>query len=136
MRHLSLYDCKNWLNDETLKKIGWVCPNLQILKVHCFPPHLLHPLKEGIGDIMINCASTLRYLDISRLFEVYNVFRREHSEQLTMANLKTLKVRGTRINDEEMGMIGKRCPRLQCLDISRCLSITSKGVKEIGRAHV
>ena len=61
--------------------------------------------------------------------KISNIFGR--SSKHSMINLKRLKARWTKMNDEAMAMIGNRRLDLQHLDIKRCEEMTDNGVMEV-----
>ncbi|KAI8570337.1 hypothetical protein RHMOL_Rhmol01G0026800 [Rhododendron molle] len=122
LRHLDISD-NMWVNDTMLDNFGQVCPNLQFLGVS----ECLRLTNLGIGEVLRGCPE-IRQLNIDCL-HVSDIFGR-HSDN-SVVNLKTLKARGTQINDKGMAMIGNRCRNLQYLDMGYCNKVTGKGVMEV-----
>ncbi|KAF7153250.1 hypothetical protein RHSIM_Rhsim01G0029500 [Rhododendron simsii] len=85
----------------------------------------------GIVEVLRRCPE-ITQLNINGL-QVSNVFGRYSDDHSVLLNLKTLKVRGTEIDDNEMAMIGTRCRNLRYLDIGDCKKVTDKGVMEVVR---
>ncbi|XP_058215041.1 EIN3-binding F-box protein 1-like [Rhododendron vialii] len=89
----------------------------------------LHLTNVGIGEVLRRCPAITKLnindLKVSGLFGRYS----DHP----VLNLKTLKARGTEIDDKGMAMIGNRCRNLQYLDIECCNEVTDRGVMEVVR---
>ncbi|RID56521.1 hypothetical protein BRARA_G03714 [Brassica rapa] len=119
----SLYISGNHnLRDECLLKISRHCPFLETLAVdHC--PAITG---DGVLEVLRNCGE-IKSLDISGCSGIKCV----DALDFELPKLETLRACGTWIDDQALGLISKRCPRLLRLDLKGCLNVTSRGVKEV-----
>ncbi|XP_065869269.1 uncharacterized protein [Euphorbia lathyris] len=111
----------NSLSDECLKKVGFCCPNLQVLDISCCPTIT----EEGIKAVLRNC-SEVKHLEMNRCMGIKNL---EVSFQLP--KLEVLHIQGPGIDDEALAVIAKRCQMLLHLNLEGCLNVTAKGVYEV-----
>ncbi|GLU22003.1 hypothetical protein SLE2022_381060 [Rubroshorea leprosula] len=111
----------NSLNDECIKKVAYVCPNLEVLDLAC----CFNLTEEGIIEILKGCQQ-IRSLEINVCREVKNL-----QIDFEVPRLEVLKAQKLIIDDEALAFIGKRCPRLSKLDLKGCFNVTAKGVKEV-----
>ena len=119
----SLYISGNHnLRDECLLKISRHCPFVETLAVdHC--PAITG---DGVLEVLRN-SGELTSLDISGCSGIKCV----DALDFELPKLETLRACGTWIDDQALGLISKRCPRLLRLDLKGCLNVTSRGVKEV-----
>ncbi|KAK3188601.1 hypothetical protein Dsin_028162 [Dipteronia sinensis] len=110
------------LSDEFLKKVAFLCPNLQLLDVSSCATIS----EEGIGEVLKSCS------DIQRL-EI-KLCRHMSSLGITdfeVKKLEVLRVGGSGIDDDALTTIANTCPGLLYLNLYNCLYVTTRGVKEV-----
>ncbi|OIW11988.1 hypothetical protein TanjilG_02195 [Lupinus angustifolius] len=108
------------LDDASLTKFASICPNLQLLDLNAC---------EGIsGECIVevlNKCCEIRHLNLSytevKLFEI----------EFQVSKLEMLNLSGSRINDEALSVISRRCCGLVVLEIQSCSDVTDKGVREV-----
>ncbi|KAK7389495.1 hypothetical protein VNO78_24593 [Psophocarpus tetragonolobus] len=108
------------LSDTSLIKFVSICPSLQLLDLNgC----------EGVSgecivEVLKRCCE-IRHLNLAytgmKVFEI-------NSE---VSQLETLNLSGSRIEDEALSIISKRCSGLLLLDIQSCWHVTPKGVGDV-----
>ncbi|XP_061340046.1 F-box/LRR-repeat protein 4-like [Gastrolobium bilobum] len=108
------------LNDANLIKFASIFPGLQLLDLNSC---------EGISgecvvEILKRCCE-IRHLSLAytgmKLFMI----------NFQVSQLEVLNLSGSRINDEGLSIISKKCCRLLLLDIQSCWYVTAKGVREV-----
>jgi len=92
-------------------------PNLELLDLsNCFDIS-----EEGICHVLRRC-SKIRHLNLSRC-SIVKLLGMNFEAQLEVLNLSY-----TRVGDEDLYVISKRCPRLLQLSLQNCENITIEGV--------
>ncbi|PON80999.1 Leucine-rich repeat, cysteine-containing subtype [Trema orientale] len=109
------------LGNESIKKFASVCPNLKLLDLS----RCQGITDEGILEVSKRCP-VIKYLGMNQCSGI-NTFLMDFE----LSKLEVLCVRGLGINDDEMALIGNRCPQLLKLDLTGCLKVTAEGVKEV-----
>ncbi|KAH7572594.1 hypothetical protein JRO89_XS04G0279000 [Xanthoceras sorbifolium] len=117
--HLALNE---YLNDEFMKKVAFICPNLQLLDVSCCKIIT----KEGIGEILKSCGE-IQCLRIESGTQIKSL----GIKHFEVKKLEVLQVRASGIDDDALIMIANTCPRLLYLDLDLCINVTTRGVKEV-----
>ncbi|KAL5838753.1 hypothetical protein ACOSQ3_015922 [Xanthoceras sorbifolium] len=117
--HLALNE---YLNDEFMKKVAFICPNLQLLDVSCCKIIT----KEGIGEILKSCGE-IQCLRIESGTQIKSL----GIKHFEVKKLEVLQVRASGIDDDALIMIANTCPRLLYLDLDLCTNVTTRGVKEV-----
>lgn len=115
----------NFVNDDTLKRIGLVCRKLQLVEMSCCNSVTSRGIRE-----FLNRFPRMRHLEVNQCGEIENVFDATKGEVVGL-NLEVLRAKRSHINDEALTRIGKRCTRLVNLDLEGCMKVTTKGVKEV-----
>ncbi|CAJ1951367.1 unnamed protein product [Sphenostylis stenocarpa] len=108
------------LSDASLIKFVCICPSLQLLDLTgCDGVS-----GEGIVEVLKRC-SEIRHLSLvntgMKVFEI----------DFEVSNLEVLNLSGSRIEDEALSVISRRCSGLLLLDIQSCWHVTPKGVREV-----
>ncbi|XXG51972.1 hypothetical protein AAC387_Pa03g0410 [Persea americana] len=120
IRSLKLRHNEN-LRDETLERIGTLCPELSSLDVsRCWSI-----TGVGIGGIGKHCTK-ITELRIDRCRKVRNL-----GSDLQFSKLEVLMASASGIEDEGLEMIGRGCQRLRILDVNGCLEVTEKGLRQL-----
>ncbi|KAI4329380.1 hypothetical protein L6164_021648 [Bauhinia variegata] len=109
------------LGNESMKQFASVCPNLEMLDLrscYCFS-------EEGVVEILKRCRK-IRHLCLAfcaglELFEI----------DFEVPKLEVLNLSGSRISDEGLSIISKRCCGLVHLELESCSNVTAKGVKQV-----
>ncbi|KAL5776853.1 hypothetical protein ACOSP7_009779 [Xanthoceras sorbifolium] len=110
------------LGDELMKKVAFICPNLQLLDVSDY--RII--TKEGIGEIFKSCGE-IQCLRIESCRHI-NSLGIKHFD---VKKLEVLQVGASRINGDTLITIANTCPRLLYLNLSCCIYVTTRGVKEM-----
>ncbi|ESQ27103.1 hypothetical protein EUTSA_v10018340mg [Eutrema salsugineum] len=110
------------LSDECLEKISRHCPFVETLDVAQCPGIT----RDGILEVLRNCGE-LRSLDISGCTGI----RGFGVVDFELPKLESLRACGTWIDDQDLDMISKICRGLLHLDLKGCLTVGSRGVKEV-----
>ena len=98
------------LSDASLIKFASVCPSLQLLDLNgCEGVS-----GEGIVEVLKRCCE-IRHLNLA--YTGMKVFEMMDFE---VSQLEVLKLSGSRIEDEALSIISKRCSGLLLLDIQSC----------------
>ncbi|KAJ8634861.1 hypothetical protein MRB53_009128 [Persea americana] len=123
-------NCKTWslklrdnenLRDETLARIGTLCPELRSLYVsHCWSI-----TGVGIGGIGKYCTK-ITELRIDGCRMVKNL-----GSDLQFSKLEVLMASASRIDDEGLEMIGRGCQRLRILHVKDCYGVTKEGLRQL-----
>eukprot|EP00268_Persea_americana_P034521 TRINITY_DN3415_c0_g1_i13.p1 TRINITY_DN3415_c0_g1~~TRINITY_DN3415_c0_g1_i13.p1 ORF type:complete len:578 (+),score=80.25 TRINITY_DN3415_c0_g1_i13:522-2255(+) len=120
IRSLKLRHNEN-LRDETLERIGTLCPELSSLDVsRCWSI-----TGVGIGGIGKHCTK-ITELRIDGCRKVRNL-----GSDLQFSKLEVLMASASGIEDEGLEMIGRGCQRLRILDVNGCLGVTEKGLRQL-----
>lgn len=122
IRTLNLARNSSLCND-TIKKVASICPNLSLLDLS----NCVNITGEGVVEVLKRC-SQIRYLGINQCSGI-----KTFPVDLELSNLEVLCARGLDIDDDGLATIGNRCQRLLQLDLTDCLNVTAKGVKEVVR---
>ena len=109
------------LSDASLIKFVSICPSLQLLDL----TGCEGVSGECIGDVLKRCCE-IRHLNLA--YTGMKVFEMMDFE---VSQLEVLNLSGSRIEDEALSIISKRCSGLLLLDIQSCWHVTPKGVGEI-----
>ncbi|XP_022748102.1 uncharacterized protein LOC111297734 [Durio zibethinus] len=121
-QNLCLTYCK--ISDELAKQLGLVFPNLIVLDLsYCYQITSI-----GIEAILKSCKFLGELVLVEYLKE--KIIEADNSE-LPEVNLEDLKLICSRIDDEGLAAIAKRCPRLVSLEVSDCNNVTTEGIKQI-----
>ncbi|KAJ1410063.1 Leucine-rich repeat, cysteine-containing subtype [Sesbania bispinosa] len=108
------------LSDASLIKFASICPSLQLLDLNSC---------EGISEkciveVLKGCCE-IRHLNLAytgmKLLEI----------DFEVSQLEVLNLSGSRIEDEALSIISRRCHGLLLLDIQNCWYVTTKGVREV-----
>ncbi|KAL5846455.1 hypothetical protein ACOSQ3_009979 [Xanthoceras sorbifolium] len=106
-----------------MKKVAFICLNLQLLDVS----DCRIITEEGIGEILKSCGE-IQCLRIEQCRHI-NSLRIKHFE---VKKLVVLQVGASRIDDDDaLITIANTCPRLLYLNLSCCIYVTTRGVKEV-----
>ncbi|KAJ8634862.1 hypothetical protein MRB53_009129 [Persea americana] len=120
IRSLKLRHNKN-LRDETLERIGTLCPELRSLDVsYCWSV-----TGVGIGGIGKYCTK-ITELRIDECGQVRNL-----GSDSQFSKLEVLMAYASGIEDEGLEMIGRGCQRLRILHMKDCVRVTEKGIREL-----
>ncbi|ESW07789.1 hypothetical protein PHAVU_010G159100 [Phaseolus vulgaris] len=108
------------LSDASLIKFVSICPSLQLLDIiGCEGVS-----GEGIVEVLKRC-SEIRHLNLAntgmKVFEI----------DFEVSKLEVLNLSGSKIEDEALSMISRRCSGLLLLNIQSCWHVTAKGVVEV-----
>ncbi|XXG51973.1 hypothetical protein AAC387_Pa03g0411 [Persea americana] len=108
------------LRDETLERIGTLCPELSSLDVsRCWSI-----TGVGIGGIGKHCTK-ITELRIDRCRKVRNL-----GSDLQFSKLEVLMASASGIEDEGLEMIGRGCQRLWILHVEDCRGVTKEGLRQ------
>ncbi|KAL5824049.1 hypothetical protein ACOSQ4_021949 [Xanthoceras sorbifolium] len=119
----SLYLARNGnLSDEFMKKVAFLCPNLQLLNVS----FCRMITEEGIGEILKSCGE-IQGLSIQLCTQINSL----GIKHFKVKKLKVLQVGASGIDDDALITIADTCPQLLYLDLSRCTYVTTRGIKEV-----
>ncbi|KAL5779356.1 hypothetical protein ACOSQ2_010093 [Xanthoceras sorbifolium] len=111
------------INDEFMKKVAFICLNLQLLDVS----DCRIITEEGIGEILKSCGE-IQCLRIEQCRHI-NSLRIKHFE---VKKLVVLQVGASRIDNDALITIANTCPWLLYLNLSCCIYVTTReGVKEV-----
>ncbi|CAL8133234.1 unnamed protein product [Prunus armeniaca] len=111
------------LGNNFITSFASICPKLELLNLS----KCKGITEEGIVEVLKRC-SEIRQLEVNHIQGMRNSFLHLEFE---LPKLKVLSLMFSGIDDDALAMIGKRCCRLLKLDLAGCLSLTSKGVKEV-----
>ncbi|KAH7564671.1 hypothetical protein JRO89_XS09G0004200 [Xanthoceras sorbifolium] len=111
-----------YLNDELMKKVAFICPNLQLLDVSCCKIII----EEGIGEILKSCGE-IQYLRIESGTQIKSL----GIKYFEVKKLEVLQVGASGIDGDALITIANTCPRLLYLDLDLCINVTTRGVKEV-----
>lgn len=114
-------DLNKILKDESLRKYGLVCPNLELLELN----HCSKISEEGISKILKSCLK-VRELSVIGCRGVSNL-----GMKADFSKLEVLRASRSGIDDCGLETIGKWCNCLLNLDLEGCLKVTNRGVKEV-----
>ncbi|MED6141933.1 hypothetical protein PIB30_108387, partial [Stylosanthes scabra] len=111
------------LNDESIKMIASVCPNLEIIDFSC-----CKRISVGAVEVLLRCCKIQR-MDLAG-------YRRELSQFQFRVNFQVptlflLNLSWCRISDEDLSLISKNCYNLKELNLDYCHEITDNGVKQV-----
>ena len=109
------------LGNESIEKFVSACPSLELLDLS----GCSGITEEGISKISKRCPE-IRHLEMDQYIEIKTFL-----VDFELAKLEVLYARGSGIDDDGLALIGNRCPQLLQLDLSGCLNVTAKGVKEV-----
>lgn len=108
------------LSDASLIKFSSICPSLQLLDLNACGGIS----GECIVEVLKRCCE-IRHLSLAytgvKLFEI----------DFQFSQLEVLNLSGSRIDDEALSIISRRCCGLLLLDIQSCSDVTAKGVREV-----
>lgn len=119
----SLNLANNSLGNNFITSFASICPKLEVLNLS----KCKGITEEGIVEVLKRC-SEIRQLEANHIRGMTNSFLHLEFE---LPKLKVLSLMFSGIDDDALAMIGKRCCGLLKLDLAGCLSLTSKGVKEV-----
>ncbi|MED6171608.1 hypothetical protein PIB30_042207 [Stylosanthes scabra] len=111
------------LNDESVKMIASVCPNLEIIDLtNC------KRVSKGVIDILQRCCKIQRMNMICIGYDLpqFQIWVNFEVPTLLVLNLSRLS-----ISDEELSLISKSCYNLKELEWDGCRKITASGVKKV-----
>ncbi|KAL5759051.1 hypothetical protein ACOSP7_021662 [Xanthoceras sorbifolium] len=111
-----------YLNDELMKKVAFICPNLQLLDVSCCKIII----EEGIGEILKSCGE-IQYLRIESGTQIKSL----GIKYFEVKKLEVLQVGASGIDGDALITIANTCLRLLYLDLDLCINVTTRGVKEV-----
>ena len=111
------------MNDSSLCKFAFVCPNLQLLDVSSCDGIT----GGGIADVLKSC-NEVRHLEVEFCGGVKTL-----GTDSKLYKLGILKAASSGICDEGLAMVAKTCPWLLHLDLGACSAVSVKGVKKIVR---
>ncbi|XXG51970.1 hypothetical protein AAC387_Pa03g0410 [Persea americana] len=117
---LKLSDNK-YLRDETLERIGTLCPELRSLDVSLCPSIT----GVGIGGIGKYCTK-ITELRIDWCRGVRNL-----GSDLQFSKLEVLMASASGIEDAGLEMIGRGCQRLRILHVKDCYGVTKEGLRQL-----
>ena len=109
------------LGDHGIKEIASICPNLELLDLSsCWGIS-----EEGVVEVLKKCCK-IRHLNLAfcaglTLFEI----------EFEVSKLEVLDLSESRIGDEALSVISKRCRGLLHLNLQNCFNVTAKGVKVV-----
>ncbi|XP_027344901.1 F-box/LRR-repeat protein 2-like [Abrus precatorius] len=107
------------LSDANVIEFTSICPSLQLLDL------------KGCEGVSGECVvEVLKRCEIRHLNMAYTGMR-VFDIDFEVCQLKVLNLSGSRIEDEALSMISKRCSGLVLLDIHSCWHVTAKGVREV-----
>ncbi|KAK7255171.1 hypothetical protein RIF29_28575 [Crotalaria pallida] len=108
------------LDDASVIKFASICPSLQLLDLNACEG----VSGECIVEVLKRCCE-IRHLNLAytgvKFFEI----------EFQVSQLEVLNLSGSRIDDEALSVISRKCCGLVLLDIQSCGYITEKGVREI-----
>ena len=108
------------LGDASLIKLASICPSLQLLDLNCCGSIS----GECIAEVFKRCCE-IRHLNLAytgvKVLEI----------DFEVSQLKVLNLSGSRIDDETLSIISRKCCGLVLLDIQSCSDVTTKGVREV-----
>ncbi|KAL5759046.1 hypothetical protein ACOSP7_021657 [Xanthoceras sorbifolium] len=110
------------LSDEFMKKVAFLCPNLQLLDVS----FCTMITEEGIGEILKRCGEIQR-LEIESCRQISNL----GIKHFKVKKLEVLRVARSGIDDDALTTVAHTCPRLLYLNLNNCIYVTTRGVKEV-----
>ncbi|PNX98904.1 F-box/LRR-repeat protein [Trifolium pratense] len=119
LKSLHLSDNK-WLTEKHVHVFASILPNLQLLDLSW----CCRISEKGIGLVLKRC-SKIRQLSI-----VYSQRLEPLRMNFKVSTLEVLNLSRSKINDKSLNVISKSCFRLLQLDLSCCLNVTEKGVRQ------
>lgn len=108
------------LKGNALKELLPICPNLRTLNV-------ISVFEEVDIALVLNCCHEIKHLTVNYCGKL--TFDREREEET--CKLEWLSARSSKINDDMLEMVVKRCPELYYLNLEKCTSVTERGVREV-----
>ncbi|XP_057454513.1 F-box protein At1g47056-like [Lotus japonicus] len=117
--HLAWSSC---MRGEILKKLSFVCPNLELLDLRfCFQSKL----SEGVVEVLRRC-SKIRHLSLGHGSTV-----KLHGVNFEVPNVEVLSFAHSGIGDGTLSVVSKSFCRLKYLDLESCPNVTAKGVRKV-----
>ncbi|XP_020239143.1 F-box/LRR-repeat protein 2 isoform X2 [Cajanus cajan] len=108
------------LSDASLIKFASICPSLQLLDL----TGCEGVSSECIVKVLKRCCE-IRHLNLAYTgMEVFEI-------DFEVSQLEVLNLSGSRIEDEALSIISRRCSGLLLLNIQSCWHVTPKGVKQV-----
>eukprot|EP00268_Persea_americana_P034526 TRINITY_DN3415_c0_g1_i6.p1 TRINITY_DN3415_c0_g1~~TRINITY_DN3415_c0_g1_i6.p1 ORF type:complete len:581 (+),score=83.21 TRINITY_DN3415_c0_g1_i6:522-2264(+) len=120
IRSLKLRHNEN-LRDETLERIGTLCPELSSIDVSCCRS-ITGVEIDGIGKY----CTKITELRIDGCRKVRNL-----GSDLQFSKLEVLMASASGIEDEGLEMIGRGCQRLRILHVKDCYGVTKEGLRQL-----
>ncbi|MED6171601.1 hypothetical protein PIB30_042200 [Stylosanthes scabra] len=115
--------CNSCLNDESVKMIASVCPNLEMMDLSC-----CKRVSKSAVEVLWRCCKIQR-MDLACLGHQLSQFQFQVNFEvptLFMLNLSRLS-----ISNDELSLISKSCYKLKELKLDYCDKITTSGVKQV-----
>ncbi|KAL5576091.1 hypothetical protein UlMin_017790 [Ulmus minor] len=109
------------LGNESVKKIAFACPNLQLLNLS----YCCQITEEAIEEVLKRCPE-IRHLSVNRCKGV-----KKFLIDFELPKLEVICATKSSIDDEGLSLIGKNCRNLLQLNLRYCVNVTEKGVKEV-----
>ncbi|KAL5574497.1 hypothetical protein UlMin_016196 [Ulmus minor] len=109
------------LGNESVKKIAFACPNLQLLNLS----YCCHITEEAVEEVLKRCPE-IRHLNVNSCKGL-----KKFLIDFELPKLEVICATKTSIDDEGLSLIGKNCRNLLQLDLHYCVNVTDKGVKEV-----
>ena len=120
IRSLKLRHNEN-LRDETLERIGTLCPELSSIDVSCCRS-ITGVEIDGIGKY----CTKITELRIDGCRKVRNL-----GSDLQFSKLEVLMASASGIEDAGLEMIGRGCQRLRILHVKDCYGVTKEGLRQL-----
>ncbi|MED6171603.1 hypothetical protein PIB30_042202 [Stylosanthes scabra] len=116
---------RNWcLNDESVKMIASVCPNLEMIDLnHC------RRVSKGAVEVLWRCCCKIQCMDLALLGCELSQF--QFRVNFEVPTLFVLNLSWLSISNEELSLISKSCYNLKELKLDYCDKITASGVKQL-----
>ncbi|XP_058729674.1 uncharacterized protein LOC131601797 [Vicia villosa] len=109
-----------WLSDESIIIFASIFPNLQLLDLsYC------NKISEGICEVLKRCGK-IRHLNLSYCSKVKLFGMNFEAPKLEVLNLSH-----RRVNNAQLHVISKSCPRLLQLSLENCNYVSNTGVKHV-----
>ncbi|KAK7349116.1 hypothetical protein VNO77_06219 [Canavalia gladiata] len=115
-----VYLCDNiLLSDVDVIEFASICPSLQLLDLNAC---------EGVsGECVVEVLKRCEIRHLNMAYTGISVFEIDFE----VSQLEVLNLSGSRIEDETLSMISRRCSGLLLLDMQGCWHVTAKGAREI-----
>ncbi|MED6171609.1 hypothetical protein PIB30_042208 [Stylosanthes scabra] len=112
------------LNDESVKMIALVCPNLEMIDLnHC------RRVSKGAVEVLWRCCCKIQRMELALLGCELSEF--QFRVNFEVPTLLVLNLSQLSITNEEISLISKSCYNLKELNLNYCYKITASGVKQV-----